>query len=97
MTLSIEQKTGLISEILGQDACCDVSAEQRSMEILLCMEGTAEITDLAVMKPIKISKGVSLAIPASVRRYEILGQAVLYKASIPLQPADFGIIQRQCS
>lgn len=72
-----------LSVISVQDGCRYASAEQRSMEIVLCTEGTAEITDLAVMNPIKMTRGISLVIPAAVKRYEIRGQAALYKASIP--------------
>ena len=73
----------VLSVISLKDGCRYSSAGQRSMEILLCANGTAEITDPRVKITIRMTQGVSVVIPAVVKRYEIRGQAVLYKASIP--------------
>ncbi len=74
-----------LSTISLQDGCRYSSAGQRSMEILLCVEGTAEFVDAGAKSAIRIARGASLVVPAAVKRYEIWGQAVLYKASIPLE------------
>ena len=74
-----------LSIISLQDGSRYSSFGQRSLEILLCVEGTAEISDTETKSAIEMSRGVSLIVPAAVWRYEIRGQAVLYKASIPLE------------
>lgn len=56
---------------------------ERSIEIMLCTEGNASITDIFHGNSIEIKKGISLLIPAAVRGYNIEGKAVIYKASVP--------------
>lgn len=68
-----------------QDGCRYSNSGERSMEILLRANGTAEITDPDARSTIEMSRGGSLIVPAAVKRYEIRGQTVLYKASIPLE------------
>jgi mannose-6-phosphate isomerase len=55
----------------------------RGIEILLCTEGNATITDCHDGNSLEIKKGDSILIPAAVRRYRIDGKASIYKASVP--------------
>jgi len=64
------------------------SRADRSIEILLCIDGKAGIRELDGTGELAVSKGVSVLIPASVGKYDITGEAledtVLYKASVPI-------------
>lgn len=60
------------------------SSKQRAVEILICTGGNAEIKENDTGKKINIKKGVSVLIPASANAYQINGDAVLYKATVPL-------------
>jgi mannose-6-phosphate isomerase len=59
------------------------SSESRSVEILLCTEGTAFIKDSGTQEIINIKKGDSVIIPAAVSGYKIQGEALIYKAAVP--------------
>jgi mannose-6-phosphate isomerase len=60
------------------------SSAHRSIEILLCTDGKAKITDLGKNHELAIDKGKSILIPAGVTKYSIQGNAVFYKAAVPL-------------
>ena len=64
------------------------SSADRSVEILLCVDGRATIKEADESGELTVSKGVSVLIPASVRKYDIIGDAigdtVFYKASVPI-------------
>lgn len=60
------------------------SSTHRSAEILLCSDGEAALEDIAAKSRIKIKKGDSVLIPAAVNKYEISGNAVFYKAGVPV-------------
>ena len=60
------------------------SPVKRSIEIILCTDGKALITDIDNNIAIDLDRGVSVVIPASVQNYTINGKATLYKASVPL-------------
>lgn len=60
------------------------SSTHRSAEILLCSDGAAAMQDSAAKNRIKIKKGESVLIPAAVKEYKISGNAVLYKAAVPV-------------
>jgi mannose-6-phosphate isomerase len=57
---------------------------KRSIEILLCKDGKATITDLGKNDTLVIDKGKSIIIPAVVNKYSIQGDAAFYKAAVPL-------------
>ncbi len=59
------------------------SGRLQSAEILLCTDGTAEITDHSSQERITLAKGMSIFIAASAERYSIKGAATIYKASVP--------------
>lgn len=60
------------------------SLDKKSVEILLCTDGDAVVVDLAGNNRVEIKKGVSILIPAVVKKYSIIGDAVLYKAAVPI-------------
>jgi mannose-6-phosphate isomerase len=59
------------------------SSESRSVEIILCIEGTAYLKDYGTQEIINIKKGRSALIPAAVTGYSITGDALIYKAAVP--------------
>ena len=58
--------------------------DKKSIEILLCTNGDAVVADFAENKGIHIKKGRSILIPAAVKKYRIRGDAVFYKAAVPI-------------
>ncbi|OEU68108.1 MAG: mannose-6-phosphate isomerase, class I [Desulfobacterales bacterium S5133MH16] len=62
---------------------CNSSAH-RSIEMLLCTDGKATITDLGKNDKVVIDRGKSIIIPAVVKKYSIQGNATFYKAAVPL-------------
>ena len=60
------------------------SLDKRCVEILLCTDGDALVTDLAENKCVHVKKGMSILIPAVVKKYGIKGDAVFYKAAVPI-------------
>jgi len=65
----------------GMDYC---SSAKRCVEILLCTAGDAVVADFTESKRIHIIKGMSILIPAAVKKYSIQGNAVFYKAAVPI-------------
>jgi len=60
-----------------------VSSRKRAVEILICIEGAAVLRYGAVKDDIVIHKGDSFLIPADVPAYEIEGEGMLFKATVP--------------
>jgi len=60
------------------------SSDKRCVEILLCTDGNAVVTDLAENNSVAIRKGMSILIPAVVEKFSIKGNAVFYKAAVPI-------------
>jgi mannose-6-phosphate isomerase len=58
--------------------------DKKSVEILLCTKGGAVVADVAENKSIDIEKGMSILIPSAVEKYRIKGNAVFYKAAVPM-------------
>jgi len=61
------------------------SEGNRSVEILLCTEGEGRIDVADFNDPTLVKKGDSLLIPACIPKYEISGNTVFYKASVPVE------------
>jgi mannose-6-phosphate isomerase len=59
------------------------SLRDRSVEILICMEGEADINDSGTGEVLALTKGRSVIVPSAVSQYRIDGMATLYKASVP--------------
>ena len=60
------------------------SPDKKYVEILLCTNGEAVVVDLAENKSVYIKRGMAILIPAAVKRYGIKGEAVFYKAAVPI-------------
>ena len=60
------------------------SPSDRSVEILICIQGALTITDADNQSEIRLPQGVSAVIPAAVNRYAIKGQGICYKAAVPV-------------
>lgn len=60
------------------------SSINRSIEIMMCTRGEAVIRDYTREEIISVRRGISLVIPAAVKKYCIEGSATLYKAAIPV-------------
>ncbi|MBN1697723.1 MAG: mannose-6-phosphate isomerase, class I [Spirochaetales bacterium] len=60
------------------------SPADRSIEIIICTEGNASVRGSDDEREIPMRRGRSILIPARLRRYEISGNALLYKAAVPL-------------
>lgn len=60
-----------------------LSGRNRSVEIIICTDGEAVVTDLSDGESTRLAKGISIIIPAAVHQYRIDGNAELYKAAAP--------------
>ena len=60
------------------------SSRKRSVEIMICLEGDAQISDLGNGDVLSVTKGTALIVPAALEHYRIEGKATLYKAAVPL-------------
>jgi mannose-6-phosphate isomerase len=65
------------------------SPVQRSVEILICIQGRVTITDLGNQIKTPLPQGASAVIPAAVKRYAISGQGICYKAAVPVKPGEY--------
>lgn len=72
----------LLSIIRVRSTADHLSGQQRSVEVLLCTDGDAVITNLGNSKSQDLSRGKAFIIPASVSQYRIAGDAVIYLASV---------------
>ena len=59
------------------------SPNERSVEILLCVEGGVTITGCSNSDTHYLKKGTSVIIPAAVGRYMLEGEGKVYKAAVP--------------
>lgn len=74
----------ILSIIMVKNGTSYASPAKRSVEIVLCTEGKATITDMEKGDIIILVKGSSIIIPAAVAEYCLDGEATLYKASVPV-------------
>jgi len=56
---------------------------RKSLEIMICTEGTAGITDVATAEALPVCRGSAFLVPAMVKEIAMDGDATLYKAGIP--------------
>jgi mannose-6-phosphate isomerase len=61
-----------------------ISLKDRSVEILMCIEGEAVIKDSGDNEPLVLTRGTSVIVPALALNYGIEGTAKIYKASVPI-------------
>jgi mannose-6-phosphate isomerase len=55
----------------------------RSVEMVICVEGQGRIMDLGRGDQLLLERGTAMIIPADVHRYEIQGKSLIYKAATP--------------
>jgi mannose-6-phosphate isomerase len=60
------------------------SPHDRSIEIMICLKGEADINDLGTGEVLSVTRGDSLIVPPVVSQYRIEGNATFYRASVPL-------------
>jgi mannose-6-phosphate isomerase len=58
---------------------------RESLEIMICTQGNAEITDVATAEVLQVSRGSSFLVPAMVKEVAMEGDATLYKATVPVK------------
>jgi mannose-6-phosphate isomerase len=73
-----------LSVIFTKESKIHTSPMNRSIEILLCTDGKATITDTGKNDKLAIAKGASIIISAAVEKYTIEGEATIYKAAVPV-------------
>jgi len=73
-----------LSLISVSDGNAYSSSTHRSVEILLCSDGEAAMQDTGTRDSLNIKKGDSVLIPAAVQAYHLSGNAVFYKAAVPM-------------
>jgi mannose-6-phosphate isomerase len=61
------------------------SPTDRGIEILLCTTGAGKITDQGTGEEIALPKGRAVLIPSAVKGYSLEGEAVVYKAAVPMR------------
>jgi mannose-6-phosphate isomerase len=57
---------------------------RRSLNIMICTQGNAQITDPATGDVLPVSRGTAFLVPAMVKEILIQGDATLYKAAVPV-------------
>jgi len=71
-----------LSMITVSDGITFISQKDRSVEIMICIEGKARIQDLRIGASETLGKGQSVLIPAAAGPYQIEGEATLYRAMV---------------
>ncbi len=61
------------------------SPVERSIEIMICVEGKVVVMDLSNDERMVIHKGESFLVPAAAAGYQIEGRGVLFKAAAPVR------------
>jgi len=56
--------------------------ERRGVEILLCTEGTGEVSDVDRTQCVPLRRGESLLVPGALGRYRVEGSGTLYRATV---------------
>jgi mannose-6-phosphate isomerase len=73
----------LLSRIFLERGALYESPPQRSVQILICVRGDVELTDLGTGDALRMFCGSSVLVPASVKAYSMRGPGILYKAAVP--------------
>jgi len=60
------------------------SARERGVEILLLTSGEVDVFQGKDAEPMRLSRGMSIIVPAAVESYRIRGEGTFYKAAVPL-------------
>ncbi|MDY6971573.1 MAG: mannose-6-phosphate isomerase, class I [Thermodesulfobacteriota bacterium] len=87
-TYSTPAEEFLLSVISVDEGGPFSSPQDRSVEILICLTGEADIIELSTGQPLRMTRGKSVIVPSLISRYRIEGNATLYKASVPALTRD---------
>jgi len=60
---------------------------RKSLEIMICTQGNAEITEVPSAETLPVSRGSAFLVPAMVKELVMQGDATLYKACVPKEDA----------
>jgi mannose-6-phosphate isomerase len=60
------------------------SLRGRSVEMMICTDGEVSVTDLNDGDNTRLTRGISIIVPAAVKQYSIEGDGILYKAAVPV-------------
>ena len=72
----------VLSVVSVKKGLAHISPAIRNVEILLCTDGRATLSNFD--SGIDIRKGMSVIIPAAAGSYNIKGHAIFYKSSVPV-------------
>ncbi|MEE8316846.1 MAG: mannose-6-phosphate isomerase, class I [Syntrophobacteria bacterium] len=81
---STEAEEFVLSVIRIKKAAPFSSPGDRSVEMMMCTEGEVSVTDLSAGDITRLTRGISIIVPAAVRQYSIEGDGILYKAAVPV-------------
>jgi mannose-6-phosphate isomerase len=81
---STEAEEFVLSVIRVDNAAPFSSPRDRSVEMMMCTEGEVSVTDLSAGDITRLTRGISIIVPAAVEQYSIEGEATLYKAAVPV-------------
>jgi mannose-6-phosphate isomerase len=76
-------KEFVLSRLSLQEGVPYRERRRRSLAIMICTQGNAEITDAATADVLPLSRGSAFLVPAMVKEIAIEGDATLFKAAIP--------------
>jgi mannose-6-phosphate isomerase len=74
----------LLSEIIVAKDKTYASSEERSIEIIFCLQGKVQITNRKNDNLLNVKTGECFFVPSSFEKYYIEGEGTFYKAAIPL-------------
>ena len=74
----------ILSAISLNEGSVFVGPKERSVEMMICTEGKAQIIDLDRREDLSLNKGTAIIIPASAGPYKIEGKCTVYRAAVPL-------------
>ena len=80
---STEAEEFVLSVIRVDNAAPFSSPRDRSVEMMMCTEGEVSVTDLSAGDITRLTRGISIIVPAAVEQYSIEGDGILYKAAVP--------------
>jgi len=81
---STEAEEFVLSVIRINKAAPFSSPRDRSVEMMMCTEGEVSVTDLSTGDITRLTRGISIIVPAAVEQYSIEGDGIMYKAAVPL-------------
>jgi mannose-6-phosphate isomerase len=79
----------VLSRIVLEPGMLYQSPLERGIEIMICVEGGVEVSNLETGEMLSLPCGSSAMVPALVRGYRVEGDGALYKAAVPLQGHPF--------